>query len=89
MAKKIRDYESDVTRLLRELLERSPEMIEDQRTGRARWWDRKLDLEMLRRQRESTVPQKPYVYDSDAISAESGRSVEAYRSAEVHDAGAD
>lgn len=60
---KLHNYESDVTRLLRELLERNPEIIEEQRKGRSLWWDRKIDLDAQRRYEESTVKQKPYVYD--------------------------
>jgi len=60
---KLRDYESDVTKLLRELLDQHPEIVEDQRAGRALWWDRKIDLDAQRRYREATVKQKPYVYD--------------------------
>jgi hypothetical protein len=52
---KLRNYESDLTKLLRELLERHPEIIEDQRNGRNLWWDKKIDLEAERRYRESTV----------------------------------
>jgi hypothetical protein len=58
-------YESDATRLIRELLAAKPELAETQRQGRSRWWDRKLDRDQLRRAQESRVKQKGYVYQPD------------------------
>jgi Protein of unknown function (DUF3460) len=55
-------YESDATRMIRELLQAKPEIAEMQRAGRAIWWDRKLDLDEIRRAQESRVKQKGYVY---------------------------
>jgi hypothetical protein len=55
-------YESDATRMIRELLAAKPELIEMQQQGRSRWWDRKLDLDHLRRAQESGVKQEGYVY---------------------------
>jgi hypothetical protein len=34
---KIRNYESDVTKLLRELLEQNPQIAAEQHAGRSRW----------------------------------------------------
>lgn len=59
-------YESDTTRMIRELLQSKPELIEEQKQGRALWWDRRLDLDELRRAQESRVKQKGYVYQTDA-----------------------
>ncbi len=58
------DYESDLTRFIRELKSRQPDLEREQREGRAIWWDKELDPEQLRRWRESKVPQKPYVYQA-------------------------
>jgi 7,8-dihydro-6-hydroxymethylpterin-pyrophosphokinase len=58
-------YESDTTRMIRELLVEKPEIVADQKRGRSLWWDRKLDLDLLRRERESNVAQKGYVYQTD------------------------
>ena len=33
-------YESDLTKFMREFLEKHPEEIESQRKGRAIWWDK-------------------------------------------------
>lgn len=57
-----REYESEVTQMLRELLQRRPQIVDSQQRGRALWWDVEVDLEEQRRYRESTVPQKGYVY---------------------------
>jgi hypothetical protein len=60
----IREYESDVTRLLRDVVAAHPEIEASQREGRALFWDRKPDFETLERERESEVPMKSYPYDS-------------------------
>jgi hypothetical protein len=64
---KFRSYESDITRLLRDLLDAHPEIAEAQRDGRSMWWDRTLDAEAERAFRAAAVPQKPYVYDCGPI----------------------
>lgn len=60
------DYESDLTRFIRELKSKQPELERKQREGRAIWWDRDLDPEQLARWEESKVPQKPYVYQPES-----------------------
>jgi hypothetical protein len=59
-------YESDLTRFIRELKGKQPELERRQQEARAIWWDKDLDPEQLRRWRESRVPQKPYVYQTDS-----------------------
>lgn len=59
-----RPYTSDLTRFINELLEKKPEIREEQRKGRAMWWDKKLDLDELDRARESRVKQQGYVYQN-------------------------
>jgi len=59
------DYESALTRFIRELKSKQPDLERKQREGRAIWWDRQLDAEQLERWRESNVPQKPYVYQTE------------------------
>jgi hypothetical protein len=54
-------YESDVTQMMREL-QKKPHIAEEQRKGRGLWWDKKLDLDILRRMEESKVPPSPYAY---------------------------
>ncbi len=60
------DYESDLTRFIRELKSKRPELEREQREGRAIWWDRDLDPEQLARWQESRVAQKPYVYQTES-----------------------
>jgi hypothetical protein len=60
----IREYESDVTRFLREVVATHPEIEESQREGRALFWDRRVDFEALERELASEVPMKSYPYDS-------------------------
>jgi hypothetical protein len=55
-------YESDITRMMRELLDHKPDIVEEQRKGRSLWWDKKLDFDLLRRTEESEVPPSPYAY---------------------------
>ena len=63
--KKIKSgYESDATRMIRDLLAAQPEITDEQKKGRSLWWDRRLDLDLLRRERESRVAQKGYVYQT-------------------------
>jgi hypothetical protein len=57
-------YESEVTRFLRELKEKRPDLEQKQREGRAIWWDKDLDPEQLKRWQDSRVPQPPYVYQT-------------------------
>ena len=57
-------YESDATLLIRDLLSKKPEIVEDQKKGRALWWDKKHTQEDLKRAGESRVSQQPYVYQT-------------------------
>jgi hypothetical protein len=57
-------YESDITRMIRDLLKKNPEIVEEQKKGRAMWWDKKNDPDTQRRARESRVNQQAYVYQT-------------------------
>jgi Protein of unknown function (DUF3460) len=59
---KIDKYESDTTKFIRDLLEKKPEIKEDQKKARAMWWDKTLDLKELKRQSEAEVERSSYVY---------------------------
>jgi hypothetical protein len=37
---KVTDYESDLTKFMREFLKQHPEEVESQRRGRGVWWDK-------------------------------------------------
>ena len=58
-----RHYVSDHTKFIREVLEKKPELADEQREGRAIWWD-KTPRELAERNRmdQGRVPQSAYVY---------------------------
>ena len=55
-------YESEITRFIRDMKQKNPQMVEQQRKNRATWWDKPQDLETSRERDEAAVPQPPYVY---------------------------
>jgi hypothetical protein len=57
-------YESDHTKFMRELMQQKPQIAEEQRKGRALWWDRAIDPREQRAYAESRVQQQPYVYQN-------------------------
>ena len=57
-------YESDITRFLRELRQKNPEIERGQREGRAIFWDKNIDADLYKRFEASDVPQPAYVYGS-------------------------
>ncbi len=59
-----KSYESEFTQFLRELKKQRPELDAEQGKSRAIWWDHNQDLETARRNRESSVKQKAYVYQN-------------------------
>ena len=58
-------YESELTKMMRELLAAKPQIVEEQKKGRSMWWDRKQTVDDQARATASTVPQKPYVYQTE------------------------
>ncbi|MNT25995.1 hypothetical protein D3C72_1615420 [compost metagenome] len=58
-------YQSEFTQFMNDFLAKNPQVESERRELRLTWWDRKLDLEDLRRWNASKVPQKPYVYQAD------------------------
>ncbi|MBS0307543.1 MAG: DUF3460 family protein [Proteobacteria bacterium] len=58
-------YESEITRFIKDLKEKNPQLEEQQRAGRARLWDKEpIDLDARRRADESRVEQQAYVYQN-------------------------
>ena len=55
-------YESEITKFIRELKAKNPQIGELQRKNRATWWDKPQDLETNRERAAATVPQPAYVY---------------------------
>ncbi len=58
-------YESEHTKFMREWMENHPQEREEQRKGRALWWDKPQDLETQRDYAESRVTQKAYAYQTE------------------------
>jgi len=58
------NYESEITKFLRDLMAKSPDLERKQQEGRAIYWDKQLDSDELRRWNESNVPQQGYVYQT-------------------------
>ncbi len=56
-------YVSDHTTWMNEQLAKNPGWTEEQKIGRALWWDRKQDVDTTQRNADSKVVQKPYPYD--------------------------
>ena len=60
------NYESEHTCFMREWMEKHPQEIEVQKSGRALWWDKApATAEERQRQLAASVPQKPYYYDAN------------------------
>jgi hypothetical protein len=53
-------YVSEFEQFLSTYLQRHPEVERDQRRGWDIWWDHRVDLDELDRQRKDTVPVKTY-----------------------------
>lgn len=59
-------YESEHTRFMREWLAKHPEEVEQQRAGRALWWDKApRSLDEMRLAAQAKVPAKAYYYDAN------------------------
>ena len=56
-------YVSDHQVWMNKQLEQNPAWAEDQKAGRALWWDKKQDADNSTRNAASKVAQKPYPYD--------------------------
>jgi hypothetical protein len=57
-------YKSDISSLIDELKAKKPTLEDDQRRGRAIWWDRRVDLGAEHEYQDARVPQQPYVYQT-------------------------
>jgi hypothetical protein len=55
-------YQSELTSFIRELREKNPQIVEQQKKNRATWWDHPQDLQTSRERDASAVPQPGYVY---------------------------
>ena len=59
-------YTSDVTSFIEQLKAARPTLEDEQRAGRALLWDKAVDRSAWGDYRAGEVPQKPYVYQTDA-----------------------
>jgi hypothetical protein len=57
-------YESDVSKFIKDMKSKQPELERKQREGRAIFWDKPQDLDELRRQQAAHVSQQAYVYQT-------------------------
>lgn len=60
------DYQSEVTQFIDQLKHSKPDLESEQRAGRALLWDKNIDRQAWSEFRAARVPQKPYVYQTDA-----------------------
>lgn len=60
------DYQSDTTQFIDQLKAQKPALQEQQRAGRALLWDKAVDRSLWSEYRAAQVPQKPYVYQTNA-----------------------
>ena len=58
------EYESDLTRFIREMKQRRPDLERKQREAREIWWDKTLDLDEQARFARSRVQMAGYVYQT-------------------------
>jgi hypothetical protein len=59
------NYESEITRFLKDYKKQHPDVEKRQREGRGLLWDKPQDPELLEGFRAARVPQRPYVYSND------------------------
>jgi hypothetical protein len=59
-------YKSEITQFIDELKTGKPDLEAQQRAGRALLWDKAVDRSAWGDYRAGEVPQKPYVYQTDA-----------------------
>jgi hypothetical protein len=57
-------YKSDMTKFIEELKAKNPKLDDDQREGRARLWERRIDDRTQAQFDEGRVRQQPYVYQN-------------------------
>ncbi|MFZ3123731.1 MAG: DUF3460 family protein [Acidovorax sp.] len=60
------DYQSEATQFIEQLKAQKPELVAQQRAGRALLWDKQVDRKIWDEYREAEVAQKPYVYQTNA-----------------------
>ena len=65
LSKQYTQYESEITKFIKELKQKNPKLEEQQREGRALLWDTApIDLDQRERAEDSRVQQQAYVYQN-------------------------
>ena len=59
-------YESEHTKFMREWMAKHPEQRDEQKKGRALWWDKPQDTQITREFAEAKVPAKAYPYATES-----------------------
>jgi Protein of unknown function (DUF3460) len=59
-------YTSEATQFIESLKKQNPKLEAQQREGRARLWDKKVNSEVQSQAQAARVAQKPYVYQTNA-----------------------
>jgi hypothetical protein len=59
-----KSYTSDITSFISELKTRKPSLEDEQRSGRALLWDKRIDRDAEVEYEDARVPQQPYVYQT-------------------------
>ena len=59
-------YESDHTKFMREWMAKHPEELEEQKKGRALWWDKPQETQTTREFAEARLPAKAYPYATES-----------------------
>ena len=57
-------YESEITKFLNQLKKDRPQLVEEQRKGRALLWDKPQDLDTSERNQASRIPMSAYPYQT-------------------------
>lgn len=57
-----KNFESEITKFLKDYKKQRPDVEARQREGRGRLWDKHIDPELQEGFRAARVPQDPYVY---------------------------
>ena len=53
-------YISEFEQFMHTYEQQHPALAEDRQRGMAIWWDRRVDFDALERQRQDSIPVKPY-----------------------------
>jgi len=58
------EYESEITKFIREMKQHKPDLERKQREAREIWWDKSLDLDEQARFEQASVKMPGYVYQT-------------------------